>query len=288
MARLGMGEGAEERANTQLRRLSGLLVALATLLLTVLAQAPPAAASLAGEGLDFGEVGVGRYSVPQDLTLTNTGTSTLVIEEIDLAGPHGTEFAVTYHGCSGARLAYGQSCQIQIQAIPSGTGVRTGTLVVEHSDSSSPDAFTLTVIGRARGSAPAHGGSGSGPGGSAPGSGASRSQAPRIHTRAGLLDLGWGRRVAVATASCPAAARRSCHLAGSAYVALRGRRSWASVRAPFRIPAGSWARVFVVVPGWTVRRLATARRLATLVVRLNGYGPDGARSHAFMRRLLIP
>lgn len=98
--------------------------------------------------------------------------------------------------------------------------------------------------------------------------------------------MGWKRRVAVATVSCPLAARRSCRLAGSAYISLRGRRTWVPVRAPFRIPAGSWARVFVVVPAWTARRLTTARRFATLSVHLYGYGANGARSHSFMRRFL--
>lgn len=270
---------------------------LAVLFAGMALTASGASAALAGGSLDFGEVEVGRSSTPQDLTLTNTGTTTLVIEEIDLAGPDGTEFAVLHHGCSGARLGYGQSCQIQIQATPSGTGVRSGTLVVEHSDASSPDAFSLTVIGRAPGSVPNPGAPGSGDPGAGsgdPGSGAGGSQgrrsrqAPRIHMRAGLLTMGWGGRVAVATVSCPVAAGRSCRLVGSAFISRRGRYIRVPVRAPFRIAAGSWARVFVVVPRWTARRLATSRRPATVVVHLNGSGADGARSYAFMRRLLVP
>lgn len=272
-------------------RLASLLVATGLALALLPAGAAPAATDglLIGSGLDFGVVGVGGHSAPQTLTLSNGGNETLVIEEIELAGPAGTDFEVTYHGCSGARLAPGQSCPIELRASPSGKGVRTGALVVEHSSSSSPDSFALTVTGRSR-----TGGFGRGHRNPPSGDGSPPSRAghaPRIHTRTGLLTLGWAHRVAVATVSCPVVTRGSCRLTGAAVLSSRGRRLWVPVRAPARIPAGSWARVFVVVPGPTARRFLTSRtsrRPATLAVDLQGYGPSGVRSHAFMRRLLIP
>jgi hypothetical protein len=278
--------------------LGPLALVLSLMMLAAPAQAAP---SLVGNALDFGEIEVGAFSDSQAMTLTNSGTQTLWIEEIDLGGAASTDFEVTDSSCSGARLTYGESCVIELRAAPTELGVRRGTLIVESSSYSSPDSFSLKVVGRASGSHPGGGSSGtsgSGGGGSNNGGGTGDpsqprriGKPPRIHTRVGFLNLSWGGRVAVATITSPPTRARwgTCRLLGAtAFLTSRTGRWRIPVRVPTRIRAGGWARVFVIVPRWQSRRLATARRFATVTVSLSAVGPDGARASAFMRRPLIP
>jgi hypothetical protein len=106
--------------------------------------------------------------------------------------------------------------------------------------------------------------------------------------RAGLLTLGRGGRVAVATVSCPQANKGSCRLLDEqAYLTAFGPRRLLRVLAPGRIAPGRWARVFVVVPRDLRQRLALLRRSTKLSVFLGGRGPGGAFGGASLRLPLI-
>jgi uncharacterized repeat protein (TIGR01451 family) len=86
--------------------------------------------------LAFGTVPIGTDSSPQNVTVTNSGTSGLHVTGATASGP----FAVSDDGCSGgSAVAPGDSCQIGVQFAPAGTGPASGTLTI------SSDGGTATV-----------------------------------------------------------------------------------------------------------------------------------------------
>lgn len=109
----------------------------------------PQSVSLSGTGLvsavtvspnvvQFGEVVVKGTGVPQVITLTNNGSSVLAISAIAASG----DFRQT-NNC-GHSLPARSSCNVTLTFTPSAAGLRTGTLTISDSDSSSPQSVTLS------------------------------------------------------------------------------------------------------------------------------------------------
>ena len=105
--------------------------------------------------LAFGTVPIGTVSSPQNVTVTNSGTSGLHVTGATASGP----FAISADGCSGAgAVAPGDSCQIGVQFAPASTGPASGTLIISSdggtattalSGSGSPSADLNLSIGAA-------------------------------------------------------------------------------------------------------------------------------------------
>lgn len=88
----------------------------------------------------FGGQAVGSTSPGYTLSLSNYGTSNLVIKSITTTG----DFA--YAGpCP--RVGPGGQCRLKVTFTPTATGPRTGTMTITDSDSSSPQVVTLTGTG---------------------------------------------------------------------------------------------------------------------------------------------
>jgi uncharacterized repeat protein (TIGR01451 family) len=86
--------------------------------------------------LAFGTVPIGTISGPQNVTVTNSGTSGLSVTGATISGP----FAIAADGCSGgSAIAPGGSCQIGVQFAPASTGPASGTLIIKS------DGGTATV-----------------------------------------------------------------------------------------------------------------------------------------------
>lgn len=99
------------------------------------------AVSLTPTNLAFGNQQVGVTSGAQTVLLTSSGTAPLHIASIATTG----EYAQT-NNC-GNGVAAGSACTIFVTFTPSGTGTRTGTLVITDNANGSPQVATLTGTG---------------------------------------------------------------------------------------------------------------------------------------------
>jgi len=81
--------------------------------------------------VNFGTVQVGSNASPQNVVLTNTGSTSLAISSIVTAGQNLTEFGNS--GNCPKSLAPGASCTITVTFTPTGTGPRFGSIVIKDS-----------------------------------------------------------------------------------------------------------------------------------------------------------
>ncbi len=96
--------------------------------------------------LDFQNVTVGTQSAAQVVTVTNTQTTVLTIDQIALQlGVDPADFAQT-NNCP-ATLAAGASCQISVTFAPTGVGVKTAGLGVYDDSPPQPQLVTVTGTG---------------------------------------------------------------------------------------------------------------------------------------------
>jgi len=96
------------------------------------------AVTLAPTSLYFGIQATGTTSGLQQVTVTNTGTGSLVISSVQTT----SEFAAT--NTCGAALAAGNSCTIQVTFTPTASGIQTGSLTITDNASGSPQTVALT------------------------------------------------------------------------------------------------------------------------------------------------
>lgn len=97
--------------------------------------------------VDFGDQQVGSISAPQTVTVTNSaasGSDSLLIGQISLAGLNPTAFGFGSDTCSGATLAPQASCTVDVVFQPMGSGSQSANLSVPSNAASSPDSVTLT------------------------------------------------------------------------------------------------------------------------------------------------
>jgi hypothetical protein len=97
--------------------------------------------SVTPASLTFGSQSVGTTSVPQAVTLSNTGSATLAIWSIGAAG----DFAQS--NTCGTSLAAGASCAVSVTFTPTAAGARTGSLSIANNAATSPQAVALTGTG---------------------------------------------------------------------------------------------------------------------------------------------
>lgn len=115
----------------------------------------------------FTDIPVGTASVEtKTLTLTNHGPGGAKLTLLNVIGPQGADFSVTGSCVSGLQMLEGDTCQVTLSFLPSGAGVRQGSLQLVVSGGSTPSL--LPVSGGGVGSA-GSGGSGAGPSTSTPG-----------------------------------------------------------------------------------------------------------------------
>jgi hypothetical protein len=98
-------------------------------------------------GLSFTTQLVGSTSPPKNVTLTNTGASTLTINQIYFAGPNPGDFGQT--NTCGSALAAGASCTISTTFTPLAGGLRQASLKISDSDLGSPQTVALSGTGTA-------------------------------------------------------------------------------------------------------------------------------------------
>ncbi|PYV35050.1 MAG: hypothetical protein DMG22_03695, partial [Acidobacteria bacterium] len=102
-------------------------------------------AALAPTSLTFASQQVGSTSLAQAVALTNSGTTTVSITTIAIAGANPGDFGQT-NNC-GNSLAVEGNCTINVTFSPSATGTRTATLMVADNASNSPQTASLSGTG---------------------------------------------------------------------------------------------------------------------------------------------
>jgi hypothetical protein len=121
------------------------------------AEDPPPSASLTGTGVDpaalipasiaFGSRGDHTTTGPRTVTLSNLGAANLEVSSVALAGGDATSFRLSGDACSGATLATGQSCTVQVRFRPLGTGAKATQLRFDDSAPTSPHTVALSGTG---------------------------------------------------------------------------------------------------------------------------------------------
>lgn len=111
-----------------------------------LGKAPPVSVSLGAPCYNFAKQTVGTSSPPIAQTVTNTGTGSLTVSSISVAGLNSSDFTQT-NNCT-APLAAGQSCDIEITFTPTATGPRIASLLIADNAANSPQNTQITGKGQ--------------------------------------------------------------------------------------------------------------------------------------------
>jgi uncharacterized repeat protein (TIGR01451 family) len=119
---------------------------------TYVTAAPPGlpAASVSPNSLAFGSHPTGSTSTAQTVTVNNTaspGSQALDIGGLSTTGAAASDFTLSNDTCSGASVAAGASCTVDVSFAPTATGSRTATLQIPSNAASSPDLVTLSGTG---------------------------------------------------------------------------------------------------------------------------------------------
>jgi len=100
---------------------------------------------LAPGRLTFAPQKVGTTSPPQNVTLTNVGTTSLSISGIKIGGTNAGDFAQS--NTCGSSVAAGASCTISITFTPKATGSRKAAISVMDNGGGSPQQIQLSGTG---------------------------------------------------------------------------------------------------------------------------------------------
>src|SRR3989441_899714 len=132
----------------------------ATVTITDDAASSPQSVSLAGMGiapavtlaptnLAFGDQRLSTTSPVQTVTLTNSGTATLSITSIALAGLNPGDFAIAAGTTctNGATVVAGASCLLNLTFTPTAASARTATVTITDDAPGSPQSVSLTGTG---------------------------------------------------------------------------------------------------------------------------------------------
>lgn len=95
-------------------------------------------------GLAYGNTSLGTSSAPQAFKVKNTGTATLAVSSVTLAGANASEFTRA-HDC--ASVAAGDSCTVSVTFTPASVGSKTAAVTVADDAPGSPHSLTLAATG---------------------------------------------------------------------------------------------------------------------------------------------
>lgn len=87
---------------------------------------------------NFGSVNVGSSSAPRTFTVSNVGTSNLVLGTLSLTGTNPAQFIKQNDTCSGQTLPPSSNCSAQIIFSPTSTGTKTANLSIPSNDVQTP------------------------------------------------------------------------------------------------------------------------------------------------------
>jgi archaellum component FlaF (FlaF/FlaG flagellin family) len=100
---------------------------------------------LSKKNLSFGDKPVGTSSAPQNVKLTNVGSTQLNFTGITIAGTNAGDFVQT--NTCGTSIAAGASCTITVTFKPTAQGTRKARVSIIDDGGGSPQKVTLTGTG---------------------------------------------------------------------------------------------------------------------------------------------
>jgi hypothetical protein len=103
-------------------------------------------AKLSPASLTFADQDTGTTSAAQTVKVSNTGDAPLSISAASLEGPDAGDFAIPKAAdtCSGASVASGASCSVDVTFSPAEAGAKTASLSIADNAKGAPHTATLT------------------------------------------------------------------------------------------------------------------------------------------------
>jgi len=101
--------------------------------------------SLSPTSLSFGTQKVNTTSAAKTVTLTNSGTTTLMLNTLSISGNYAIASGTTC--TNGDSLMAGSNCKINLTFTPTAKGTRIGTLTITDNALNSPQAVALSGTG---------------------------------------------------------------------------------------------------------------------------------------------
>ncbi len=95
--------------------------------------------------LTFPAQKVGTKSAPQTATITNTGSTAVTVNGVNIAGRNLSDYAQT--NTCGSSIAAGASCKVTVTFTPGAKGTRTATAEINDNGGGSPQGILLTGTG---------------------------------------------------------------------------------------------------------------------------------------------
>lgn len=96
--------------------------------------------------LTFGSQELGTSSMPQTLTVTNTGAINLTISTVTISGTNSSDFLET-DTCTGATVTPNNNCTVSVTFTPGAVGARSGSITIADNASNSPQSISLSGTG---------------------------------------------------------------------------------------------------------------------------------------------
>jgi hypothetical protein len=108
---------------------------------------PQPAVSVSVTTLSFGTTSVGQKSAAQSVTLTNSGEAPLTLASLTLGGSSVGDFVLGGNCTTGATVATGGACAMQLTFAPTAVGARSATLTVASNAANGSPVVTLSGSG---------------------------------------------------------------------------------------------------------------------------------------------
>ncbi|MCW2951648.1 MAG: low-density lipoprotein receptor repeat protein [Conexibacter sp.] len=98
--------------------------------------------------LNFATQALGTFGPPETVTVKNEGQNLLLPTTAQIVGVDASDFLVSYDACSGASIAPGASCKVQVRFGPAASGTRVASLhLLSNAHTQSPLVVGLTGNG---------------------------------------------------------------------------------------------------------------------------------------------
>ncbi|HKG49725.1 MAG TPA: choice-of-anchor D domain-containing protein, partial [Actinomycetales bacterium] len=107
-----------------------------------------AVATLTPASVTFDRTLVNGNATPAAVTLTNTGSASLTVSDVAIAGTNGADFGVTSNDCTatGVSLAPGASCTVKVGFSPTSLGTKTASLVFTDNGKTTTQSVSLSGV----------------------------------------------------------------------------------------------------------------------------------------------
>jgi hypothetical protein len=103
--------------------------------------------TLSTTSLSFATQMIGTTSAAQTVTVTNSGTTSLTISTVTIAGTNPGDFAKSADTCSGASVPSSGTCTVRVTFTPTAAGQRSAILSIADNAPDTPQSASLTGTG---------------------------------------------------------------------------------------------------------------------------------------------